>query len=162
MAAAIETRPILEECRAAARLRGTPVRPTWWEQDLTLPPDPEEEDDDEPGTGGDGPPKEGRSASRALPRRQPRQSLSLAEQRAARRAEWEARNTEEEEVGRGSLTGGSDLAGGGEREGPSGGSHAGGVRLEDSRPVAALATNKSSVTLTLRAGLRPGSLTHQD
>ena len=31
-------RPILKECRGAARLRGSPVRPTWWEQDLTLPP----------------------------------------------------------------------------------------------------------------------------
>ena len=97
VAAAIETRPILEECRGATRLRGTPVRPTWWEQDLTLPPESEDdEDDDEPGTGGAGPPREGRSSMPARPRRQPDQR-ALAAQRAARRAEWEARDLAEEE-----------------------------------------------------------------
>ena len=49
VATTIMARPILEECRGAARLRGTPVRTTWWEQDLTLPPEPEEEDDGTPG-----------------------------------------------------------------------------------------------------------------
>ena len=41
VAKAISTRPILEECRKAARRRGTPVRSTWWELDLTQPPEPE-------------------------------------------------------------------------------------------------------------------------
>ena len=43
VAATIEGRPVLKECRGAGRLRGTPVRPTWWEQCL----DPPEEEDQE-------------------------------------------------------------------------------------------------------------------
>ena len=43
VAATIEGRPVLRECRGAERLRGTPVRPTWWEQCLD-PPEEEEED----------------------------------------------------------------------------------------------------------------------
>ena len=30
----ITERPILEECRGAERLRGSPVRLKWWEQDV--------------------------------------------------------------------------------------------------------------------------------
>ena len=30
----VADRPILEECRGAERLRGSPVRPKWWEQDF--------------------------------------------------------------------------------------------------------------------------------
>ena len=41
VAKAIATGPILEECRGAPRLRGILVRNTWWEQDLTPPPEPE-------------------------------------------------------------------------------------------------------------------------
>ena len=45
VAATIEGRPVLRECRGAERLRGTPVRPTWWEQCL----DPPEEDEEDQG-----------------------------------------------------------------------------------------------------------------
>ena len=47
MATGLEERPVLRECRGAARLRGSPVRTTWWEQDLTLPPEPEEDEEGE-------------------------------------------------------------------------------------------------------------------
>ena len=87
VAAAIGERPVLEECRGAERLRRSPVRTTWWEQDLTLPPEPEEgEDDVAPGMGGVGPPRERRSSS-----------PSLQAQQEARRAAWAARDSDEDE-----------------------------------------------------------------
>ena len=43
VAKTIDGRPVLEECRGAGRLRGTPVRQTWWEQELSPPPEPEKE-----------------------------------------------------------------------------------------------------------------------
>ena len=86
VARTIKDRPILVECRRAGRLRGSPVRPAWWEQDLTLPPEPEEEADDvAPGMGGAGPPRERRSSA-------PMGATSLREQQAARRAAWAARD----------------------------------------------------------------------
>ena len=36
IAKTIEGRKILEECRGAARRRGTPARTYWWEQELTF------------------------------------------------------------------------------------------------------------------------------
>ena len=99
VATTIGERPILEECRGAARLRGSPVRTTWWEQDLSLPPEPEEEDDGEPGRGGKaGPPWEGRSSRPDRRQRRPQQQeASAEEQRAARRAEEEVKDPEAEE-----------------------------------------------------------------
>ena len=43
VAKTIDGRPVLEECRGAERLRGTPVRQTWWEQELSPPPEPKKE-----------------------------------------------------------------------------------------------------------------------
>ena len=82
MAAAIGERAVLEECRGATRLRGSPVRTAWWEQDLTLPPEPEEEEGDAaPGREAIRASWEGRSSTPARPRRQPNQELSLEDQR---------------------------------------------------------------------------------
>ena len=66
-------RPILEECRGVARLRGSPVRDTWWELDLTPPPEPERVRD-------------------GHPHHQPTQAAaSPEEQQATWRTEWEER-----------------------------------------------------------------------
>ena len=90
MAAALEGRTVLEECRGATRLRGSPVRTTWWEQDLTLPPEPEEDEGDvAPGREAIGASWEGRSSAPDHPTAQ--------QQRDARRAEWEARDLAAEE-----------------------------------------------------------------
>ena len=97
VAAAIGERPVLEECRGAARLRGSPVRTAWWEQDLTLPPEPEEDEGDvAPRTETDGVSWEGRSPTHARPRRQAHHE-TVRRQQEARRAEWEARDLEAEE-----------------------------------------------------------------
>ena len=81
VAAAVGERPVLEACKGAERLRGSPVRTTWWELDLTLTPEPEEEEDDvAPGMGGSGPPRE-----RQLPR-QGTGTEPLEEQQALHRA----------------------------------------------------------------------------
>ena len=94
MAATIAARPILEECRGAERLRGTPVRATWWEQVLTLPPEPAREGNGAaPSLGALLAPTSGRTFPPGHPHHQPHQeSASLADQQAARRAEWEARD----------------------------------------------------------------------
>ena len=85
VAKAISTWPILEECRGAARRRGTPVRNMWWELDLTQPPEPDR--------GGDGTPglreclgtahREGRSFQPGHPHYQPPQASATAEEQLA-------------------------------------------------------------------------------
>ena len=71
-------------------MQGSPVRATWWEQDLTLPPEPEKgEDDAAPGMGGVGPPRERRSSS-------PDGATTLQAQRDARRAAWVAQENEDD------------------------------------------------------------------
>ena len=96
VAKTISTRPILEECRGAARRRGTPVRSMWWELDLTQPPEPDRGGDGTPGLReclGTAP-REGRSFQPGHPHYQPpRASATTAEEQlAAWRAEWEARD----------------------------------------------------------------------
>ena len=92
VAKTISARPILKECRGATRLRGSPVRDTWWELDLTPPPEPEGVSDGTPGLGAilGSAPREGRSFPPGHPHYQPPQAAaSLEEQQASWRAEWE-------------------------------------------------------------------------
>ena len=93
VAETIASRPILKECRGATRLRGSPVRDTWWEQDLTPPPEPERGDDGTPGLGEIlGSSREGRSFPPGHPHYQPPPATTtLEEQQASWRAEWEER-----------------------------------------------------------------------
>ena len=88
----------MKECRGATRLRGSPVRNTWWEQNLTPPPEPERGDDGTPGLGAIlGASREGRSFPPGHAHYQPTAAAtSLEEQQAARRAEWEARDLDAE------------------------------------------------------------------
>ena len=98
VAKAISSRPILEECRGVTRLRGSPVRDTWWEQDLTPPPEPERESDGTPGLGAylGSASREGRSFPPDHPHYQPPQAAaSLEEQQAAWRTEWEERQAQD-------------------------------------------------------------------
>ena len=94
VAATIAARPILEECRGAERLRGTPVRATWWEQVLTLSPEPARKGNGvAPSLGALLAPTSGRTFPPGHPHHQPHQeSTSLEDQQAARRTEWEARD----------------------------------------------------------------------
>ena len=94
----ISSRPILEECRGATRLRGSPVCDIWREQDLTPPPEPERGGDGTPGLGTYlGSSREGRTFPPVHPHYQPPQAAtSLEEQQAAWRAEWEAQDIDAE------------------------------------------------------------------
>ena len=93
VAETISLRSILKECRGATRLRGSPVRDTWWEQDLTPPPEPERGDDGTPGLGAYlGSSTEGWSFSPCHPHYQPPSAAtSFEKQQASWRAEWEER-----------------------------------------------------------------------
>ena len=93
VAETVSARPILQECRGARRRRGTPVRPTWWEQDLTPPPAPERERENAPRRGTFGPPR-GRTFPPGHPHHQPVRTVE--ETRAARRAERETWDSEAE------------------------------------------------------------------
>ena len=99
MAKAISTQPNLEECRGAVRRRGTPMRSTWWEQDLTQPPEPNRGGGRwNAWTGGVSRwgPREGRSFPpghpHQQPHQQPHQSSTAEEELRVWRAEWEARD----------------------------------------------------------------------
>ena len=100
VAKAIATRLVLEECRGAARLRGTPVRDTWWEQDLTPSSEPERGDAGMPGLGAfTRAPGKGWLFPLGHCHPQPHQtSTSLEDQQAAQRTQWEARDLDAEAV----------------------------------------------------------------
>ena len=91
------TCPVLEESKGTARLQGTSVCDTCWEQDLTLAPESERGDDRTPGLGAFmRAPGEGRSFPPGHPHYQPPPATTtLEEQQAswrAEREEWEARD----------------------------------------------------------------------
>ena len=80
------TCPVLEESKGTARLQGTSVCDTCWEQDLTLAPESERGDDRTPGLGAFmRAPGEGRSFPPGHPYHQPHQEATLEEQQAVRR-----------------------------------------------------------------------------
>ena len=101
IATTIQDRPILEECRRAERLTGTPCRLRWWQQRLDYTGEEERE-----GGGGGGlkrysPHSNPRPASRpgAASHRRPQSTSTCSSQGAAMRPrEDEGRGTAEEEA----------------------------------------------------------------